>query len=265
MKVCFIGFGNMATAIAKGLTDQNDLDIHACSPSLTEGARVNNVTMHKDNHQGSKEADIIILAVKPPKILSVLQELSIHKDTLIISVAAAIPIDSISAALPPGTAVVRAMPNTPIAVGAGATPLVANANCKPRHIKAAERIFADNGIVEWVEESQLEAFAPLSGSGPAYVFLFLEALTAAGVELGLEENLCKRFAQQTLQGALRLCETSPESFATLRQQVTSPGGTTAAALAIFAKNNFKSMVTDALKEAHNRAIELREELGPVDN
>mgnify|MGYP001407531790 CR=1 FL=1 len=83
MKVCFIGFGNMATAIAKGLTDQNDLDIHACSPSLTEGARVNNVTMHKDNHQGSKEADIIILAVKPPKILSVLQELSIHKDTLI--------------------------------------------------------------------------------------------------------------------------------------------------------------------------------------
>ncbi len=260
MKVCFIGFGNMASAIAKGLAGQTDLDIHACSPSLTEGTRINNITTHKDNRQGSKDADIIILAVKPPKILSILQEINLHKDTLILSVAAAIPIDIISNALPSETAVVRAMPNTPIAVGAGATPLVANANCKPRHIKAAERIFADSGIVEWVEESQLEALAPLSGSGPAYIFLFLEALTEAGMELGLEENLCNRFAQQTLAGALRLCETSPESFATLRQQVTSPGGTTAAALAVFGENNFKSIVTDALKAAHNRAIELREEL-----
>ncbi|MCC5791680.1 MAG: pyrroline-5-carboxylate reductase [Legionellaceae bacterium] len=259
MKICFIGFGNMAKAIAKGLTLQRDLDIYACSPSLPEGKNPWGISTHYDNNSGAEGADVIILAVKPPQILPVIAALNPQPEALFISVAAAIPLQKISDALP-HQAVVRAMPNTPIAVGYGATPLTANSHCQAQHIKAAERIFSDSGISAWVEERELEALSPLSGSGPAYVFLFLEALIEAAIALGLSESISQRFAKQTLAGALALCENSPEAIADLRRQVTSAGGTTAAALAVFEHEHFNGMVTRALQAAQHRAQQLREEL-----
>jgi pyrroline-5-carboxylate reductase len=260
MKVCFIGFGNMAKAIAKGLETVSDLDIHACSPSQIPGTEVEGVSRHCDNNKGSKDSDVIILAVKPAKMHSVIQELHLTKPALIISVAAAIPLQSLEKWLPVNTAIVRAMPNTPIAVGQGATPMVANGACLSPDIAAAEQIFAASGMCAWMEESQLEALAPVSGSGPAYVFLFIEALLEASKALGLEEDKSLPFILQTFSGALSLLESSHKSPSDLRRQVTSPAGTTEQALNVFQKNNFHSIVTKALKAAHNRAIQLREEL-----
>lgn len=259
MKITFIGYGNMAKAIAGGLLKQKNISIHACSPSQNNTQDTNGVYRYCDNNQGIQNADVIILAVKPAQIIPVIKGLQLPKKALIISVAAAISMQQLIEALPKDTAIIRAMPNTPIAVGAGATPLVANNHCQAQHINAAEQVFSSSGIVAWVGEAQLEALSPLSGSGPAYVYLFMEAMIQAGQTLGIDKELCEKFTFQTVFGALQLSKSSSESYATLRQQVTSPGGTTAAALKVFSDNNFKSTVETALKAAHNRAIELQKE------
>lgn len=259
MKLCFIGYGNMAQAIANGLLSQSNIEIHACSPSQKERQDEKGVYRHYDNNVGIQNADVIILAVKPAQIIPVLKTLSLPTKALIISVAAAVSMDQLDEAIPEHRAVVRAMPNTPIAIGAGATPLVANQHCEALHRALAEQIFSNSGITAWVEESQLEALSPLSGSGPAYVYLFMEAMIEAGMALDIDKDLCHDFAYQTVWGALQLSQSSSESYASLRKKVTSPGGTTEAALAVFTQKNFKLMMVNALKSAQNRAIELQKE------
>lgn len=259
MNVSFIGYGNMAKAIIKGLAGKPDMSIRASSPSSIEGYTREGVYTHPNNQSIVDNADVVIMAVKPAQVIPILQTLQLPKDCLVISIAAAVPIKQLSVDVP-NVAIMRAMPNTPIAAGEGATPMTANFSCAPRHVKAAERIFSESGIVEWVDESQLDALTPLSGSGPAYVYLFMEALAKAGEALGIKPSLSEKFTRQTIKGALALLEQEQEDPAVLRQKVTSPKGTTAAAIEIFEQEGFNTIIEKALQASLARAKAIKEEL-----
>lgn len=264
MKVTFIGFGNMARAIARSLTHQNGpYQIFACAPSLTPSLKKKEVTQHTDNLTFIAESDIIILAVKPNKISTVLDEIksAIPKDSLVISVAAGVSLDYLAKHCEKEQAIIRSMPNIAIAEGLGATPMVANSFTTAEQKQKAEALFNCSGISCWAaHEKDMDPFTALSGSGPAYVFLFMEAMIKAASRLGLEENIAKEFTIQTLAGALGLVKHSQQSIAELRKRVTSPAGTTAAAIDLLQKEGFEEL----LFEAMNAACERAKQLGCVD-
>ena len=189
----------------------------------------------KPGPKATADAAAIVIAVKPQTAPDAVPPLGLYvgKATLVLSIMAGRTIRFIENALPPGAAVVRAMPNTPAAVGRGITVAVANANVSAGQRKLASNLLAAIGKVEWVEdEALIDAVTALSGSGPAYVFLLAEAMTKAGIAAGLPAELAGRLARETVSGSGELLHRSTLDAATLRQNVTSPGGTTAAALEV---------------------------------
>lgn len=203
-------------------------------------------------------AQVLVLAVKPQTFGTAAPQLVplVHDDTLVVSILAGVPIARLSAAV--GGAVVRAMPNTPAAIGRGISVAVAASNVTPAQRTLADALLHAAGSVEWIDdEALMDAVTAVSGSGPAYVFLLAEELAKAGVAAGLPEELATRLARETVSGAGELLHRAREDAATLRQNVTSPGGTTAAALAVLmVQDGFAPLLTRAVAEATKRSKEL---------
>jgi pyrroline-5-carboxylate reductase len=206
------------------------------------------------------EPGALLLAVKPQMMDAVLPSYArlLAADTLVLSIAAGKPIALFERLLGPGLGVVRAMPNTPAAVGRGVTVLCANAGASAEQRALAERLMAAVGSVHWVDyEEQMHAVTAVSGSGPAYVFLMIEALAEAAVRSGLPHALAADLARGTVSGAGELARRSPGSAAQLRRDVTSPGGTTAAALAVLmAPDGLAPLLERAVAAAARRSREL---------
>jgi pyrroline-5-carboxylate reductase len=206
------------------------------------------------------QAAAIVIAVKPQTALAAVPPLRSHvgKSTLVLSIMAGRTIGFLEKHLPPGTAIVRAMPNTPASIGRGITVAVANAKVSARQRKQASDLLAAIGKVEWVgDETLIDAVTALSGSGPAYVFLLAEAMTKAGIAGGLPAALAARLARETVAGSGELLHRSDLDAAILRQNVTSPGGTTAAALEVLmGAGGFDELLTKAIAAATRRSREL---------
>jgi pyrroline-5-carboxylate reductase len=273
MKQCtiaFIGGGNMARSLIGGLisnqfTAENIHVSDANTEALDNLASRYNVKTFTDNLAAIADADVIILAVKPQQLQSVIRQISPAwpQDKLLISIAAGIRLDDISRWLDfDGAAIVRAMPNTPSLVQAGATALCANDYVTSAQHELAESMLRAVGLALWIsDEKQMDAVTALSGSGPAYFFLVLEALQTAGMELGLPEETARLLALETSFGAAKMALESDESACVLRQRVTSPGGTTERALDVFEQGDLRGLFKQALTAAAQRADELAEQLG----
>ena len=222
------------------------------------GINKEKIKTYHDNTEALQDADIILLAVKPGQMKTVLEEITpfIPTQCLLISVAAGLNLDWFAPLIPSKQALIRTMPNTPAAVGMAATPLCSNQYVTTSQKKAAERIFSIIGITTWVaHEEEMDTFTALSGSGPAYVFLFMQAMIQAAVTLGLNQDIANTFALQTVGGALKLATESHLSFSELKTKVTSPGGTTAAALNVL-EGELEPLVLKAISAAQQRAREL---------
>lgn len=255
MKISIIGFGNMAKAMAKNLLNNKSIQLRVAAPSLSIGINADGIETYSDNLAITPDADVIILAVKPALMRHVLEEIhpTLPTNCLIISVASGLKLDWFALNRP----IVRAMPNIAAAMGQSATPLIANEWVTDAQKKLAEQLFSAMGMTTWVtEENQMDAFTALSGSGPAYVFLFIEAMANSAISLGLSKEIATSFALQTLQGALSLAKPGEHSVAELRAAVTSPAGTTAAAISVFTDRGFSELIHDAMQAAFERAKQL---------
>ncbi|KTD43724.1 pyrroline-5-carboxylate reductase [Legionella quateirensis] len=258
MKISFIGFGNMAKAIARGLSQQDSFSLSAASPSLTIGINQEGIQTHHDNKEVIKNADIIILAVKPMLMSTVLKEITplIPQHSLLITVAAGLSLSWFTQYCNRNQAIIRTMPNTPASIGLAATPMIANDATTEQQKQWAELIFSKIGLITWAfNEDEMDTYTALSGSGPAYVFLFMEAMIDAAVNLGLDPHIAKTFTLQTFTGAVNLAHNSDLSLSQLRRKVTSPGGTTAAAVGIL-DEQLNTLVLAAMNAAKQRAHEL---------
>ncbi len=220
--------------------------------------RTYQVHIGTDNEEAVKWASIILLAVKPqvlPKVLKTIKK-SIKKNHLVISVAAGVPISKIVAGLPLRTAVIRAMPNTPAMVLKGATALAAGENVTEDQLSVAKEIFEASGKVVVVEEKLMDAVTGLSGSGPAYVYVMIEALADGGVRMGLPRNVALTLATQTVLGTAQLALESGEHPGVLKDRVASPGGTTIAGLHELEQGGIRATLMNAVEAATRRSQEL---------
>lgn len=262
----FLGSGNMAEALIKGIITAGVYESESISISDIRAERLEllaekyNVAALEENDQLAVKSDILVLSVKPQNMAVVLGDVkdAVRKGTLVISIAAGIKVGNIAAVLG-DVAIVRVMPNTPALIGEGASALFANDKAKPM-LEQARAIFAAVGEVVIIEDEDLmDAVTAVSGSGPAYYFLLTEEMIKAAVDLGLSEDVAKKLVLQTAKGAALLAvgaDEKGESPAELRQKVTSPGGTTEAALKVFADGEFGSLVAAAIKRARDRGREL---------
>ncbi|MGZ3411423.1 MAG: pyrroline-5-carboxylate reductase [Xanthobacteraceae bacterium] len=258
-----VGAGKMGAALLDGwaarslelsrvavLEPQPSLQV---SRYLPQGLRLN-------PERKALRAAAIVIAVKPQSANEVLPSLApmIAPATVVISIMAGRTLAALESGLPPRTAIVRTMPNTPAAVGRGITVAVPNAHVTPAQRLLAERLIAATGVVEWIDDERLmDAVTAVSGSGPAYVFLLAEYLALAGAAAGLPPALAEKLARVTVAGSGELLHLSPEDAATLRKDVTSPGGTTAAALdVLMAKDGLEPLLNAAVAAATRRSREL---------
>jgi pyrroline-5-carboxylate reductase len=264
-KIGFIGGGNMASSLISGLIASGHSPQHLwvsdINPdTLTALAKNLNVHTSASNDTVINEVDVIVLAVKPQTLSTVAKSaapLIRQKKTLVVSIAAGISQHSLSQWLGADTAIVRCMPNTPALVLTGATALHANTSVTPEQRNLAENIMRSVGIALWVkDESELDAVTAVSGSGPAYYFLLMEAMEKAALELGLNEVTARLLVQQTALGAAKIALESSESPEQLRKRVTSPGGTTQQAIATFEQGGFTGLVSKALHAARDHSIEM---------
>lgn len=260
-KVGFLGAGNMASALIRGMLRAGlpparifvrDLD-EARVEGLCEELSVHAAA---DAEELTSSSDVIILAVKPPAVVDAVRPLaSLAADKLWISVAAGVDCATLQAALGP-CRIVRAMPNTPALVGAGATGLCAGAQASVVDLDTAELLFSSVGVVERVVESQMDALTGLSGSGPAFIMLVIEAMADAAVEAGLARSVALKLAAQTVRGAGALALESGLHPAQLKDQVTSPGGTTIAGVAALEAGGLRATMMSAVRAstARSRAL-----------
>ncbi|MCB1746270.1 MAG: pyrroline-5-carboxylate reductase [Gammaproteobacteria bacterium] len=260
----FIGGGNMGRALVGGLVaaghDAAHIRVADASPDARAACTTQfGVATGDDILACARDADVVVLAVKPQQLREVARALGGESDdgTLYLSIAAGITVGHLEAWLGHGRAIVRAMPNTPALIGSGAAALYANAVVDDAQRALADGLLGAVGSAVWVEdEALMDAVTALSGSGPAYVFLLIELMERAGAELGLPPALARSLALDTVHGAARLAHASGQSPAELRVQVTSPGGTTERALASFAADELPAIVSRALTAARDRAVEL---------
>jgi pyrroline-5-carboxylate reductase len=269
-KIAFLGGGNMALSLIGGLTT-NGFDpkhIHVADPNAGRLQTISasyEIRTHTDNVSAIEDCQVIVAAVKPQQLQHVVKQLSPHwqSDMMLISIAAGIRLTDIARWLKhPKSAIVRSMPNTPALVQAGATALFANEFVSKQQQELAESILRAVGLTLWVQnEEQINAVTALSGSGPAYFFLVMEAMEAAAVELGLDQETAKLLCLQTAFGASKMALESDDSTALLRQKVTSPGGTTERAIHELEGGGLRGLFENALIAAALRSKELATELG----
>ncbi len=260
--VAVIGAGAMGEAIIRGL-------VHAgwTADEVTAADTVQErldtlrtelgVGVTADAAEAATGKDVVVVVVKPNHVADVIERLagSVTSQQVVLSLAAGIPIATFEAGLS-GIPIVRAMPNTPALLGTGAAAIAPGTHADAIHIERARAVLGAVGIVEKVPESLIDAVTAVSGSGPAYVFLLAEAMQSAAQELGLPEGIASSLVNQTILGAGRMLAETGTDAPTLRQRVTSPGGTTAAAIAVFEDGGFRDLVARALEAAQVRSREL---------
>ncbi len=263
--IAFIGGGNMARSLVGGLVARGQapgsLRVAEPVPMLRDALAADfGVHAHATAAQAADGAGTWVLAVKPQVLREVcesLAPLARGQRPLVVSIAAGITTGQIDRWLGGGQAVVRTMPNTPALLGAGATGLYANPAVDADRRRAAETLMQATGITAWItDEALMDAVTAVSGSGPAYVFLLAEAMQAAGEAQGLSPETARRLVVQTLLGASRMLDESSDPAAVLRQRVTSPGGTTQAAIESFEAGGFRTLVDQAVAAATRRGREL---------
>lgn len=262
----FIGGGNMAEALITGLLESGQCRASHISVAEPRAARRRGikrrfgVCLLADNKQLVRRSNVIVLAVKPQVMAAVLKEIrtNMTKQHLIISIAAGVDTRLIARHLGRGVRLVRAMPNTPALIGRGIAGLYASKAARAADLKVAQALFASVGqVVVFKRETQLDWVTALSGSGPAYVFLFLEALIEAGVKGGLNHKQARELALATAEGATALAKQQAIDLKTLRQRVTSKGGTTEAALKVLQQKKWSPALQAAVRAAARRAEALR--------
>lgn len=260
----------MATSLISGLiasgyasaqiwvSDVNPSTLQSLSQRL-------HVNITDDNRVLAEQVDVLVLAVKPQVLHEICRQIAPviqQRKTLVVSIAAGINQDSLTQWLGAETAIVRCMPNTPALVLTGATALHANPRVDAVQKDTAESILRAVGLTLWVDdEAKLDAVTAVSGSGPAYYFLLMEAMEQAALNLGLDEADARLLIQQTALGAAKIALESSESPAVLRERVCSPGGTTQKAIETFQQNGFTEMVNKAMHAARDRSIEMSKQLG----
>lgn len=256
-RITVIGAGNMGSAIIKGIGRR-----HKITASDKDKGKLKRLSIRRsassNNREGFVGADVIIIAVKPRHISAVMDELAgvVKKGQLVVSVAAGITTSMIEKKLG-RVPVIRVMPNTPLMVGQGMSVICPGRYAKPKQIRIAEALFALMGeIITIKDEKLMDTVTAISGSGPAYMYLFIEALTESAKKLGLSHKAACLLVAQTLAGAVALLQTSGKTPEFLRRQVTSPGGTTEAALKVFHKKKFHKIVHQAVKSAQRRSRQL---------
>jgi pyrroline-5-carboxylate reductase len=269
-QIAFIGAGNMAASFIGGLVASGHpaASVRAADPSSTsleKLAAIAPVRRCTSNAEAAAGADVVILAVKPQVMAEAAASISNAVKaggSVVISIAAGVTIASLQARLGPEAAIIRCMPNTPALLGCGASALFASTQVNPLQRQYAESILSAVGIYCWVErEDALDAITALSGSGPAYFFLFMEAMIEAGCTLGLDRDIAGRMTLQTALGAARMAQESEQDLGELRRRVTSPGGTTASAVESFQRDDLQSIVLRAMTAAAERAAEMAREAG----
>ncbi|MCP5128268.1 MAG: pyrroline-5-carboxylate reductase [Pseudomonadales bacterium] len=268
--IAFIGAGNMAGSIIGGLIESGHPPslISAADPfpaSLQRLREIAPINVYEDNASAAAEADVVIMAVKPQVMAEASNSIARAvraRRALLISIAAGVTITSMQARLGPDAAIVRCMPNTPALLGCGASALFANSKVSALQREQAQSVLSAVGISCWVpSEEALDAITALSGSGPAYFFLFMEAMIDAGCKLGLDRDTATAMTLQTALGAARMATESDVDLVELRRRVTSPGGTTEKALASFESAGLRNIVDNALQAAAGRAAEMAREMG----
>ncbi|MDN4544453.1 pyrroline-5-carboxylate reductase [Pseudomonas sp. C32] len=267
-RIAFIGAGNMAASLIGGLRAKglDAAQIRASDPGDETRARVSaehGIETFADNAQAIEGADVVVLAVKPQAMKTVCEALrpSLKPNQLVVSIAAGITCASMNNWLG-AHPIVRCMPNTPALLRQGVSGLFATAEVTADQRQQAQELLSAVGIALWLdEEQQLDAVTAVSGSGPAYFFLLIEAMTAAGVKLGLPADIAAQLTLQTALGAAHMAVSSDVDAAELRRRVTSPAGTTEAAIKSFQANGFESLVEKALGAAAHRSAEMAEQLG----
>lgn len=268
--IAFIGGGNMASSLIGGLisSSEQSTNILVAEPDAEQRQQL----MQQFDIQATEEntdtlsADVVVLAVKPQLLQMVCRALSealkkSNKQPLFISIAAGVRSDDINRWLGGNQAIVRCMPNTPALLQTGATGLYANPQVNTSQKTLAEKILQAVGITLWVnKEEELDAVTAVSGSGPAYFFLLMEAMQQAGIKLGLEPETAEKLVLQTALGAALMADNSDVDVATLRARVTSKGGTTEQAIKSFQNAHFEKLVEDALIAGNDRSQSLADEL-----
>lgn len=265
-KIGMLGAGNMAGALIRGLLASKSLradqirgsDVRA--EHLAELEKSYGIKTHTDNAALLAWANVVVLAVKPQVIDRVLDQLAgdFSSDTLVISVAAGVPIRSIEARLPGGARVLRAMPNTAAIALAGATGIAPGSRATPEDIQFTKALFDAVGRSVVLDESLIDAVTGLSGSGPAYIMLIIEALADGGVKVGLHRETALLLAAQTVYGSAKLLLETGEHPGRLKDMVTSPGGTAIAGLHTLESGGLRRTLIDAVEVATRRAVELGE-------
>jgi pyrroline-5-carboxylate reductase len=265
-RVAFIGPGVMAEAMIAGLLGRKlaePEELTASGPRPERGAELHRkygIPSTVDNGAAASAADVVVLSVKPQRLSEVMKGLkSIRPEALVLSIVAGASIQKIATGLK-HKAIVRSMPNTPGQIGQGITVWTASAGASPDQRELAEQILGALGEQVFVEdESYLDMATALSGTGPAYVFLFTEALIDAGVHMGFPRRIAEQLVLQTIKGSAAFYEQAERHPATLRNQVTSPGGTSAEALYYLEKAGFRTAISRAVWAAYQRSLELGKE------
>lgn len=266
--VGFLGGGNMAEAIVRGLLHAEVVppervivsDVKA--ERLEQLAKRHGVRTTTDNLALVRDADVVVLSVKPQVIDKVLVAIgdAIRPEQVVVSVAAGVPVAALEARLPPGARVVRTMPNTPATVDAGATAIAPGSHATEADLAIARALFSAVGRVVTLEESLLDAVTGLSGSGPAYVMVMIEALADGGVKVGLHRDTALLLAAQTVYGSAKLLLETGEHPGRLKDMVTSPGGTAIAGLHTLESGGLRRTLIDAVEAATNRSQALGEQM-----
>lgn len=261
-QIAFLGAGVMGGTLLASVLDSGHpaagIVVGEVRPERAEELRAQHGVEVTDPRSAVAAADVVIVAVKPQDVPALLADVAdnVRPGAILVSLAAGIPIATYAAALPETVAIVRVMPNTPALVGKGVFGLSPDGGCTDDQVDLVVRLLSPAGIVEVVEESAQDAVTAVSGSGPAYVFYLAEQMIAAGVESGLSNDVARRLTLGTLEGAAALLLSSPADPAELRRQVTSPNGTTAAAIATFDEAGVAAGIRAGVKAAAARSAEL---------
>jgi pyrroline-5-carboxylate reductase len=267
-KIGFVGAGNMAGALIKGLLHSGTVGPEQIQASdvreerLAELAGQHGIAVTKENAELAGWADVVVLAVKPQVVDKVMVPIArtIRAQALLVSIVAGVPIESLESRLPPDTRVVRTMPNTAAIALAGATAIAPGTHASEEDLRLARQLFEATGRVVVLDESLLDAVTGLSGSGPAYVMLMIEALADGGVKVGLHRETALLLAAQTVYGSAKLLLETGEHPGRLKDMVTSPGGTAIAGLHTLEAGGLRTTLINAVENATRRSIELGEKM-----
>lgn len=268
-RIAVLGAGNMGSALIGGILKSGLADTQSLVATTYSQASADRLRQRflipataQGNAEAVRSADVIIVAVKPPKIPALLREIreDLRDEQILVSVAAAVPIARIEQVLVREMPIFRAMPNIPVVVDEGATAIACNLRVTPEQRNLVERIFSGVGVACFVDEELMHVVTALSGSGPAYAYMVIEALIAGGVKMGLPREISTKLAEQTMLGAAKLVRETGEHPAVLRDQVITPGGVTISAIHELERGGLRAMLISAIETATHHSVQLMSRL-----